>query len=126
MASNEYTLSHQDVVKAVIIHQNIHEGFWTLNINFNVAATHGPQVPDPCLAVTIKGIGIMRASSTDPLAVNAALVNPAVPERVENPERAVHIAAAVNGTHEGGMQFCRDVYRSVAVQSAVRAPGKPG
>jgi hypothetical protein len=62
----------------------------------------------------------------DPLAVNAALVNPAVPERVENPERAVHIAAAVNGTHEGGMQFCRDVYRSVAVQSAVRAPGKPG
>jgi hypothetical protein len=48
MASNEYTLSHQDVVKAVIIHQNIHEGFWTLNINFNVAATHGPQVPDPC------------------------------------------------------------------------------
>ena len=63
MANNEYTLSHQDVVKAVIIHQNIHEGFWTLNINFNVAATHGPQVPDPCLAVTIKGIGIMRTIS---------------------------------------------------------------
>ncbi|MFM0305419.1 hypothetical protein PQQ99_35435 [Paraburkholderia sediminicola] len=121
MANNEYTLSHQDVVKAVIIHQNIHEGFWTLNINFNVAATHGPQVPDPCLAVTIKGIGIMRASSADPLATDAALVNPPVPEPVDG---AVHIAAAINGTHEGGMQFCRDVYRNVAVQSAVRAPNK--
>ena len=71
MANNEYTLSHQDVVKAVIIHQNIHEGFWTLNINFNVAATHGPQVPDPCLAVTIKGIGIMRTSPADPLAIHS-------------------------------------------------------
>lgn len=121
MANNEYTLSHQDVVKAVIIHQNIHEGFWTLNINFNVAATHGPLVPDPCLAVTIKGIGIMRASPADPLAIDAALVNPPAPESVEG---AVHIAAAVNGTHEGSMQFCRDVYRNVAVQSAIRAPTK--
>ncbi|CAE6741030.1 hypothetical protein [Paraburkholderia haematera] len=121
MANHEYTLSHQDVVKAVIIHQNIHEGFWTLNINFNVTATHGPQVPDPCLAVTIKGIGIMRASSTDPLAIDAALVNPPVPEPAES---AVHIAVAVNGTHEAGMQFCRDVYRNVAVQSAVSARTK--
>ncbi|MFM0110815.1 hypothetical protein [Paraburkholderia nemoris] len=121
MAHDEYTLSHQDVVKAVIIHQNIHEGFWTLNINFNVAATHGPLVPDPCLAVTIKGIGIMRASPTDPLAVDAALINPPMPEPVVS---AVHIAAAVNGAHEGGMQFCRDVYRNVAVQSATRAPTK--
>ena len=121
MANNEYTLSHQDVVKAVIIHQNIHEGFWTLNINFNVAATHGPLVPDPCLAVTIKGIGIMRASPADPLAVDATLVNPTAPEPVVS---AVHIAAAVNGAHEGGMQFCRDVYRNVAVQSAVKTPTK--
>ena len=125
MANNEYVLSHQEVVKAIIIDQHIHEGLWTLKIDFNVEATHGPQVPDPCLAVTIKGIGIMRASSTDPLAINAALVNPATPERVDSPERSVHIAAAVNGTHEGGMQFCRDAYRSVAVQSALRVPGKP-
>lgn len=121
MANNEYTLSHRDVVKAVIIHQNIHEGFWTLNINFNVAATHGSLVPDPCLAVTIKGIGIMRASPTDPLAIDAALVNPPLPEPVE---AAVHPTAAVNGAHESSMQFCRDVYRNVAVQSAIRAPTK--
>ncbi|MGF6899180.1 hypothetical protein [Paraburkholderia sp. GAS348] len=126
MANNEYTLSHQDVVKAVIIHQNIHEGFWTLNINFNVAATHGPRVPDPGLAVTIKGIGIKRVSSGDPLAIDAALVNPPVPEHVEGAVHAAHIAADANGAHKGGMQFCRDVYRNVAVQSAVRARTKPG
>ena len=122
MASNEFTLSHQDIVKAVIIHQNIHEGFWTLNVNFNVAASHGPQVVDPCLAVTIKGIGIMRASPTDPFAIDAAEVNPSTPKRIEG---TVQIAAALNGTHESGMQFCRDVYRNVAVQSAVKVPTKP-
>ncbi|MFM0240806.1 hypothetical protein [Paraburkholderia phytofirmans] len=123
MASNEYTLSHQDVVKAVIIHQDIHEGFWTLNINFDVAAGHDPQVPDPCLAVTIKGIGIMRASPSDPFAIDAAIVNPPAPVHVEG---TVRIAAGVNGTHQGGMQFCRDVYRNVAVQSAAKAPIKRG
>ena len=123
MANTEYTLSHQDVVKAIIIDQDIHEGFWTLNINFNVAASHGPRVPDPCLAVTIKGIGIMRASPTDPFAIDAALINPTQSQPVEG---TVHITAAVNGTHSDSMQFCRDVYRNVAVQSASKAPTKPG
>lgn len=123
MANNEYMLSHQDVVKAVIIQQNIHEGFWTLNINFSVAATHGAHVPDPCLAVTIQGIGILRASPKDPFAVDAALINPLASQRVEG---TVHIAAAINGTHDSGMQFCRDVYRNVAVQSPIKNPIKPG
>jgi hypothetical protein len=121
MATNEYTLSHQDVVKAIIIDRNIHEGFWTLNINFDVAASHGPRVPDPCLAVTIKGIGIMRAPPTDPFAIDAALINPGASQPVEG---TVHIAAAVNGSEVKGMQFCRDAYRSVAVQTALKAPAK--
>jgi hypothetical protein len=123
MASNEYTLSHQDVVKAIIIDQDIHEGFWTLNVNFNVAASHGPRVPDPSLTVTIKGIGIMRAPPTDPFAIDAALVNPNSPRPVEG---TVHITSAVNGAHGNGMQFCRDVYRSVAVQSPIKTPIKRG
>jgi hypothetical protein len=106
MASSEYLLSHQDLVKAVIIHQNIHEGFWRLNINFNVAATHGKQVPDPCVAVTIQGIGIMQADAGDEMAVDAALANPVVEIR---PSQNPHDAAA-------GMQFCRDVYRNVEVR----------
>jgi hypothetical protein len=105
MASSEYLLSHQDLVKAVIIHQNIHDGFWRLNINFNVAATHGKQVPDPCLAVTIQGIGIMQAEPGDEMAVDAALANP---EKIAPANDASHDAAA-------SMQFCRDVYRNVAV-----------
>jgi len=105
MANSEYLLSHQDLVKAVIIHQNIHEGFWRLNINFNVAATHGKDVPDPCVAVTIQGIGIMKAEPSDELAVDAALTNP---EKIEPPQVAIPETPA-------GMQFCRDVYRNVAV-----------
>ena len=105
MANSEYLLSHQELVKALIIHQNIHEGFWRLNINFNVTATHGKQVPDPCVAVTIQGIGIMKAEPNDELAVDAALTNP---EKIEPPRDATSETSA-------GMQFCRDVYRNVAV-----------
>jgi hypothetical protein len=105
MANSEYLLSHQELVKAVIIHQNIHDGFWRLNINFNVVATHGKQMPDPCLSVTIQGIGIMKADPTDEMAVDAALTNP---EKIEPVQEAMPEATA-------GMQFCRDVYRKVAV-----------
>jgi hypothetical protein len=123
MAHDEHTLSHQDVVKAIIIDQDIHEGLWTLHINFDVAASHGPRVRDPCLSVTIKGVGIMRAAPTDPFAVDAALINPK-PEPVED---TVHITAAVNGSQgQSSMQFCRDVYRHIAVQSPIKTPTKPG
>ncbi|MGF6721859.1 hypothetical protein P3T43_001206 [Paraburkholderia sp. GAS41] len=105
MANTEYLLSHQDLVKAVIIHQDIHEGFWRLNINFNVAATHGREMPDPCVAVTIHGIGIMKADPNDEMAVDAALVNP---------EKIVPVIEKAPETPTG-MQFCRDVYRNVAV-----------
>jgi hypothetical protein len=106
MANTEYLLSHQDLVKAVIIHQDIHEGFWRLNINFNVAATHGKDAPDPCGAVTIQGIGIMKADPSDEMAVNAALLNPG----------KIKPMAGKTPDAPSGMQFCRDVYRNVAVR----------
>jgi hypothetical protein len=106
MANTEYLLSHQDLVKAVIIHQDIHEGFWRLNINFNVAATHGKDAPDPCVAVTIQGIGIMKADPSDEMAVNAALVN----------RGKITPAAGKTPDAPSGMQFCRDVYRNIAVR----------
>lgn len=127
MAHDEYTLSHQDVVKAIIIDQAIHEGLWTLLINFDFAASHAPRVRDPCLTVTIKGVGIMRAALTDPFAVDAALVNPE-PQPVEE---TVHVTAAIDGSHNShtpqqSMQFCRNAYRHIAVQSRIKTPTKPG
>ncbi|SDR40712.1 hypothetical protein SAMN05443245_5603 [Paraburkholderia fungorum] len=126
MAHNEYALSHQEVVKAIIIDQHIHEGLWTLNINFNVEASHAPRVHDPTLTVTIKNVGIMRAPPTDPFAVDAALINPVPAEPVaETAQTATH-ANGANSTHlpDGSMQFCRDVYRSIAVQSAIKPRSK--
>lgn len=114
MTNSEYLLSHQDLVKAVIIHQNIHEGFWRLNINFSVVATHGKQVPDPCLSVTIQGIGIMQTEPSDEMAVDAALVNP---EKFAPIEDTSHDAPT-------GMQFGRDMYRNVAVH--LRDATRPG
>jgi hypothetical protein len=115
MTNDEYTLSHQEVVKAIIIDQDIHEGLWTLNVNFNVETSHAPRVPNPSLTVIVKGIGIMRALLTDPFAVDAALINPP-PQRVEE---TAEVASAPSTPHrDGGMQFCRDVYRHIEVQSA--------
>ncbi|WP_345815812.1 hypothetical protein AAGS40_16285 [Paraburkholderia sp. PREW-6R] len=121
MANSEHTLSHQDIVRAVIIHENIREGFWKLNVNFNVAASHGMQGPDPYLAVSIKGIGIMEASADDPLAVDAAQVCPPEPPRREH---TIGVATASDGAGNIGMQFCRDVYRNVQILSAVREHAK--
>jgi hypothetical protein len=126
MANNEYVLSHQEVVKAIIIDQHIHEGLWTLKIDFNVEASHAPRVHDPTLTVTIKGVGIMRAPSTDPFAVDAALINPAATQRAEETAQPAAQATSANSNHvpDGSMRFCRDVYRSIAVQSAVKPRSK--
>jgi hypothetical protein len=105
MARSEHLLSHQELVKAVIIYQNIHDGFWRLNINFNVAATHGTLVPDPCVAVSIEGIGIMPADPADEMAVDASIANP---EKIPSTSDVARNTSA-------GMVFCRDAYRHVAM-----------
>lgn len=126
MANNEYMLSHQEVVKAIIIDQHIHEGLWTLNISFNVESSHAPRVHDPTLTVTIKNLGIMRAPPTDPFAVDAALINPTRTQPVEETAQTATPANGVNSNHvpDGSMQFCRDVYRSIAVQSGIKPRSK--
>lgn len=125
MANNAYTLSHQEVVKAIIIDQDIHEGLWTLDINFNVEANHGPRVHDPTLTVTIKSVGIRRAPPADLFAVDAALINPELAQRAEKTEQISAQTKGSNHAPNGEMQFCRDVYRNIAVQSAMKPRSKP-
>lgn len=122
MANNQYTLSHQEVVKAIIIDQQIHEGLWMLNVDFNVEAGHAPRLHEPSLTVTIKAVGIMRAPPSDLFAVDAALINPLTPQRVEESAQMTNRANGTNPSHasDGSMQFCRDVYRNIAVQSTIR------
>jgi hypothetical protein len=124
MANDEYTLSHQEVVKAILIDQHIHEGLWTLNIDFHVETSHAPRVHDPTLTVAIKGVGIMRAPPTDPFAVDAALINPMPSQLIEE---AAQRTAQADSSHQGAngsMQFCRDAYRHIAVQSAIKTRSK--
>jgi hypothetical protein len=125
MANNEYTLSHQEVVKAIIIDQQIHEGLWKLNIDFNVEASRAPRVHDPSVTVTIKGVGIMRAPPTDLFAVDAALINPMPTRHVEETAQIVAQVKGSANSPNGSTQFCRDVYRSIAVQSAPKPRSKP-
>lgn len=124
MADYEYTLSHQEVVKAIIIDQHIHEGLWTLNIDFHVETSHAPRAHDPTLTVAIKAVGIMRAPPTDPFAVDAALINPIVSQRTEEAAQIADQASISKHAPNGGLQFCRDTYRNIAVQSPVKTRPK--
>ncbi|MDE1180144.1 hypothetical protein [Paraburkholderia sp.] len=119
MANGELMLSHIDIVKAVITHQDIHEGCWCLNINFNVSATHGGQVPDPCVALSITGIGIMRADRNNPMAVDASVFNPAPPPKAVPIQATNGTRVPLNGSlGSTKIHFGPAAYRSVAVQSA--------
>jgi hypothetical protein len=75
------TFSYQEVVAALIKHQGIHEGIWGLTIQVGVQA--GPMKVGPSendkvigLIIPLQKIGIQKQDKPDPLAVDAAEVNP--------------------------------------------------
>jgi hypothetical protein len=126
MAINEYMLSHKDLVKAVIVHRNIHEGFWCLNINFNIAASHGVESPNPSVALSIMSIGITRSPEANELTVDAAVVNPWIAKPVEEPvapppppaaPRPAAPTIATNAEILAALpsRFSRNIYGNVAV-----------
>jgi hypothetical protein len=73
------TLTHKEVVEALIKHQDIHEGIWQLYVEFGIAAgniTTGEDQASPSAIVPIKKIGLHRVDKENPLAIDASKVNP--------------------------------------------------
>lgn len=71
--------SYKDVVEALIKKGDLHDGLWTLNVNFGLQATNiGPNETDlkPAAVVAIIGIGLQKAEKETNLTVDAAKVNP--------------------------------------------------
>lgn len=87
-----YKFSYQEVVEALIKQQGIHEGLWSLYVEFGIAAANmnmalqvkgqaitPPTETDdltPAAIVPIVSIGIIRAEKQNRLTVDAAEVNP--------------------------------------------------
>lgn len=75
----QYVFSHHEVVAALLKKQGIHEGIWSLIINFGFGAANvGPSEDqvNPTAMIPVMGVGIQRADASGPLSVDASVVNP--------------------------------------------------
>lgn len=78
---NQYTLSHKELAEAIIKELGIHEGRWSVIVNFNFRGANvgfEEGVAYPTGLVSISTVGITRADHSTPanLVVDAAEVNP--------------------------------------------------
>lgn len=70
---------HKEVVTALLKEKGIHEGLWSLSIQFGItAANAGPNDDDlmPAAIVPVLKIGIQQTEKVNNLTVDAAEVNP--------------------------------------------------
>jgi len=73
------TLSHKEVVEALIRYQEIHEGIWQLYVEFGIAAANIATGEDqilPSAIVPVQKIGLHRVEKESLIAVDASKVNP--------------------------------------------------
>ncbi len=82
--TNQYTLSHKELIELIIKQTGVHEGRWSLMLglaigtgNFNIT----PEQTAPGVMVTIPQIGIQRLIEGQPVGpgsviVDASVVNP--------------------------------------------------
>jgi hypothetical protein len=77
--ASQIMFSYKEVVEALIKKQGLHEGIWTLSVNFGMQATNvGVSESDlkPSAIVAILGIGLQKTDKDNALSVDATKVNP--------------------------------------------------
>jgi hypothetical protein len=79
--ANQYTFTHQELVELMVKVAGVHEGKWTLAVQFIFTATSGGEDADSIVPGAFAGIaqlGIQRApvDAINNLTVDAAVINP--------------------------------------------------
>ncbi len=77
-----YAFNHKEITELLIKKQDIHEGFWTIYIEFALTAANIAASPDdtnllPAAIIPVKRIGIQRVDQPNQLTIDAAKINPA-------------------------------------------------
>ena len=78
--TKELLFKYPEVVEALLKQTDIHEGLWTLAVQFGLGATNaGPSDEElkPSAIVGVLALGISRADKPTNLTVDASVVNPA-------------------------------------------------
>lgn len=74
-----YLFTHKEVVTTLLKEQGIHDGIWSLMIEFGLAAVNSGPDDDqlnPTALVVVQKIGLTKADKLTNLSVDAAAVNP--------------------------------------------------
>ena len=74
-----YNYSHKEVAEALVKFNNLHEGHWSMIVEFGISAANiqtGVNQYSPAAIVPILKIGIAKADTETPLSVDASKVNP--------------------------------------------------
>jgi len=77
--ASQITFSFKEIAEALVKKQGLHEGIWTLNINFGLQATQiGPNESTltPAAILVVLTIGLQKVEKETNLSVDAAKVNP--------------------------------------------------
>lgn len=83
--TKQLVFTYKEVVEALLKQSHIHEGLWSLYVEFGIAAANaGPsdQELKPAAIVPVMSLGITKADKLNSLTVDASVVNPArAPQR---------------------------------------------
>jgi hypothetical protein len=81
--ATQYVFNFKELTEILIKKQGIHEGLWGILIKFGLQAgnlnTPGTETVLPTAIVPVLEIGIQKQDQPNPLAVDAAAVNPRPP-----------------------------------------------
>jgi hypothetical protein len=94
----QFTFELKEAVTALIRQQKLHEGIWAMTIEFGMGAGNfGPTQEEarPSAFVQVIKLGLTRADTEGPLAIDAAKVNPVLADinAVKKPSRAIKATA---------------------------------
>lgn len=76
---SQITFSHKEVVEALILKQDLHEGIWALIFRFGLNGANFGATPNevvPTAMVGVIEVGLQRSDAENNISVDAAKVNP--------------------------------------------------
>lgn len=87
----QYMFTHKEVVEILVKQQGLHEGLWSLSVEFGInAVITGPNDDQlyPTAMVPVIRFGIQKSEKMNNISVDAALVNPAPKSKSKSPRTA--------------------------------------
>lgn len=77
--ATQFNFSHRELLDLLIKAQDVHEGLWTLVVNFGLGAGNvgpNPNELNPAAIATVLSVAIQRTTENTNLTIDAATSNP--------------------------------------------------